>query len=109
MSWRANIRDEIRAMTPPQRRAATAVWLDANESPYALDEAAAAALARHLATVPLNRYPESSGEALRRLVGEQLGVAEVAVSRVFRCSVWPRCRFAGEGRNHEIDELPPRH
>lgn len=74
MSWRANIRDEIRSMMPSEPRPAEAVWLDANESPYGLDEQAAEALARHLARAPLNRYPESSADALCRLVAEQLGV-----------------------------------
>jgi histidinol-phosphate aminotransferase len=79
MSWRTNIRDEIRSMTPRQRRPSGAVWLDANESPYGLDEQASAALAQHLARVPLHRYPEASADALERLVAEQLGVDPAGV------------------------------
>jgi histidinol-phosphate aminotransferase len=79
MSWRINIRDEIRSMTPRQRRPAGAVWLDANESPYGLDEQASVALAQHLARVPLHRYPEASADALARLVAEQLGVDPAGV------------------------------
>ncbi len=79
MSWRSNIRDEIRSMAPAQPRAAGAVWLDANESPFGLSPEDSAALAQHLAGVNLNRYPESSAEPLRKLLAGRLGVDAEAI------------------------------
>jgi histidinol-phosphate aminotransferase len=74
MSWRSNIRDEIRSLPMPPARTQSGLWLDANESPFGVSAEAAAGLAQHLASVPLQRYPESSAEALRRHFGGQLGV-----------------------------------
>jgi len=50
------------------------VKLDANESPYRLPEEVQAALGRHLAQVPMNRYPDPRAEKLRDLLAEEYGV-----------------------------------
>jgi histidinol-phosphate aminotransferase len=74
MSWRSNIRDEIRSLPTPAPRSCEGVCLDANESPYGISAETSAELARHLASVVLNRYPDSTAERLRRQLGGELGV-----------------------------------
>ena len=49
--------------------------LDANELPFALPAEVRAALARELAAVDLNRYPDPGCGELRGLVGAELGAA----------------------------------
>jgi histidinol-phosphate aminotransferase len=75
MSWRANIRDEIRATTATAPRPEGVVRLDANESPYpVVEDDTAAALAQHLARLNLHRYPEGSAAALRQEIAAGLGL-----------------------------------
>jgi len=47
--------------------------LDANESPYPLDEDLRAGLAEVLAAVDLNRYPDGEARAVRALVAAEVG------------------------------------
>src|SRR5262249_48617000 len=50
--------------------------LDLNESPYALPEDISSELARHLAAIPLNRYPDRAAAELTRLLAKHFGVGE---------------------------------
>jgi len=63
---------EIPAGAPPR------IKLDANESPFALEEAMREALAQELAKalsdVELHRYPDPEARELRRLLAQDLGV-----------------------------------
>jgi histidinol-phosphate aminotransferase len=52
-----------------------AIKLDANESPYPLSRAAMEAMARDLASVELNRYPDAAAMELRRVLAARAGVA----------------------------------
>jgi histidinol-phosphate aminotransferase len=52
-----------------------AIKLDANESPYPLSRAAMESVARELATIDLNRYPDASALELRKTLAARLGVA----------------------------------
>jgi histidinol-phosphate aminotransferase len=77
------IRPEVRALrayqleTPPGDP--PRVKLDANESPFALGDTVrnelAAELAKALADVELNRYPDPEARELRRLLAQDLGLA----------------------------------
>ncbi len=49
--------------------------LDANESPYSLPPELAGELAAHLATVPLNRYPNAGCDELREAVADRMRVS----------------------------------
>ncbi len=60
------MRPEVRALTAYRvAKAEGFIKLDANESPYPLPEAARARLAAALAEVPLNRYPDGAGDAVK--------------------------------------------
>ncbi len=74
MSWLSNIRDEIRSLPTPVPRSGQGLCFDANESPYGIGAEVAAELGRHLSTLVLNRYPESTAERLRRQIASELGV-----------------------------------
>lgn len=49
------------------------VKLDANENPYPPPPGVMAAIAEAVRTIPLNRYPDPSGSALRRLIARRTG------------------------------------
>jgi histidinol-phosphate aminotransferase len=71
------VREELAGTAPyavPHPTGIT-VKLDANELPHALPEAVRAALARELAAVDLNRYPDPHSAELRALVGAEIGAA----------------------------------
>jgi histidinol-phosphate aminotransferase len=74
---RALVRDELRSFPaysvphPP----GVAIKLDANELPYPLPPDVAAELARELARVELNRYPDAQQAELRAEIAAMLGVA----------------------------------
>jgi histidinol-phosphate aminotransferase len=53
--------------------------LDANESPWPLPTAVAAALAGHLAEVALHRYPDGSAAALRAVLAAEAGCDPTAL------------------------------
>jgi histidinol-phosphate aminotransferase len=77
------IRPEVRGLRAYQVEippgAAPRVKLDANESPFALGDSVreelAAEMAKALADVELHRYPDPEARELRRLLGQDLGVA----------------------------------
>lgn len=69
------VRDEIRALTayhvpPAQGR----VKLDAMENPYRLPADLAARMGERLAQVAVNRYPDPSGEGLKRRLRETMRI-----------------------------------
>ncbi len=74
--WKNLVRQPLRG-APPYVVAAhpNAIKLDANESPYPLSREAMEAVARELATVELNRYPDASALELRKLLAARAGVA----------------------------------
>jgi len=73
----ALVREELAGLSkyeiphPPAIRAK----LDANESPWPLPPAVAADLSRHLAEVPLHRYPDGGAAGLRAVFARMLGRA----------------------------------
>ena len=70
------VRDEIRALTAYHVAPAQGmVKLDAMENPYLLPPELAAALARRLAQVPVNRYPDPTGVGLKARLREAMGIA----------------------------------
>lgn len=76
MSWKTLIRDEMHDITPYDfPRTNATIKLDANESPYAIPDDLANALAQLLREVPLNRYPDSRASELRGLFAAELDVA----------------------------------
>ncbi len=69
------VRPEILAMKAyPVADAEGMVKLDAMENPYSLPQAMRSDLARVLAGVDLNRYPEPTGRKLRELLARKMGV-----------------------------------
>lgn len=76
--------DSLRELVPEPLRALEAYQvprpanirakLDANESPFGLPPAVAAALATELATIDLNRYPKADCPELREVVATTLGL-----------------------------------
>src|SRR5687767_13648983 len=76
VSFRDRLRPELadlRAYRVPP--ADVPVKLDANENPHALSESARAELARELAKVDLNRYPEPRATRLREIWADRLGLS----------------------------------
>ena len=70
------VRDEIRALTAYHVAPAQGmVKLDAMENPYLLPPELAEALARRLAQVPVNRYPDPTGAGLKARLREAMGIA----------------------------------
>lgn len=69
------VREELRGLAPyaiPKPPAIRAK-LDANENPYPLPPAVAAALGAHLAGVALHRYPDGHATELRQLIAAEHG------------------------------------
>jgi len=70
------VRDEIRALTAYHVAPAQGmVKLDAMENPYLLPPEIAETLARRLAQVPVNRYPDPTGAGLKARLREAMGIA----------------------------------
>ncbi len=70
------VRDEIRALTAYHVAPAHGmVKLDAMENPYPLPPEVAEALARRLAQVPVNRYPDPAATPLKARLREAMGIA----------------------------------
>lgn len=62
----ATIRPEVRALSAyPVAKAAGMIKLDAMENPYGLSGEARAQIAAAIADVPMNRYPDGSGEGVK--------------------------------------------
>jgi histidinol-phosphate aminotransferase len=74
-AWLNLVRKPLRG-TPPYHVPAHpgAVKLDANEAPYPLSRATMEALAKELAAIDLNRYPDASHGELRDVLAARLGV-----------------------------------
>jgi histidinol-phosphate aminotransferase len=75
MSWRDRVRAPLRSW--PAYHVPSypdAIKLDANESPFALSEAASSSLARALLEPALHRYPDAGARELRGILSHQLGV-----------------------------------
>ena len=71
------VRDEIRALTAYHVAPAQGmVKLDAMENPYRLPAELAAALARRLGEVAVNRYPDPTGAGLKARLREAMGIAD---------------------------------
>ncbi len=69
------VRDEIRALTAYHVSPAEGmVKLDAMENPYRLPARIAEALARRLAEVPVNRYPDPAAPGLKARLREAMGI-----------------------------------
>lgn len=75
------VRPEVRAMSAYQvpKPAGIEVKLDANESPYELPAELQEALAKELAQVSLNRYPDPRHTELRAVLAAEYEVAEEAL------------------------------
>ncbi|HEY2744154.1 MAG TPA: histidinol-phosphate transaminase [Polyangia bacterium] len=75
-AWKELVRQPLRG-APAYVVAAhpNAIKLDANESPYPLSRAAMEAMARELASVELNRYPDATAGDLRRALAARAGCA----------------------------------
>lgn len=76
MSWKDDLRDTIwglEAYRTHEYRPGL-VRLDANESPFPLDEAEREVIAAELSRLPLHRYPEVSGRPLREAVAAHFGL-----------------------------------
>ena len=75
MSWRDHLRPSLEALSvydvPPSD---APTRLHANESPEPWPPEVLRALAEVVAGLELNRYPDTSGRELRRLLGERHGV-----------------------------------
>src|SRR5258708_28940961 len=70
------VREEIRALTAYHVAPAEGmVKLDAMENPYRLPAELARAMGERLAAVAVNRYPDPSGERLKRRLREAMGIA----------------------------------
>ncbi|MBI2893288.1 MAG: histidinol-phosphate transaminase [Deltaproteobacteria bacterium] len=75
VSWRDRLRPElwaVQAYSVPAQE--VPVKLDANENPYHLSDDARADLARELARIDLNRYPDPRATRLKEALAESLGV-----------------------------------
>ena len=73
------IRDEIRATAAyPVPKSSGMIELHANESPWPLPDDVRAKLAAALAAVPLNRYPEGAGDAVKAALVRALPLPEGA-------------------------------
>ena len=71
------VRDEIRALTAYHvAPAGDMVKLDAMENPYRLPPEIAEELARRLAQVPVNRYPDPTALGLKARLREAMGIAQ---------------------------------
>ena len=71
------VRDEIRALTAYHVAPAEGmVKLDAMENPYRLPPVIAEGLARRLAQVPVNRYPDPTAAGLKARLREAMGIAQ---------------------------------
>ncbi len=71
------VRDEIRALTAYHvAPAGGMVKLDAMENPYRLPPEIAEGLARRLAQVPVNRYPDPTALGLKARLREAMGIAQ---------------------------------
>lgn len=71
------IRPEIRALTAyAVARADGKIKLDAMEVPYRLPAEVAAKVAAAVAAVPVNRYPDGSGEIVQRALRDAFGIPE---------------------------------
>ena len=69
------VRPEIRAINAyPVAAASGMMKLDAMENPYRLPDAIRAELARVLADVPINRYPDAGGDTVKAALRETLGI-----------------------------------
>ncbi len=71
------VKKEVAALKPYEVEDFTGirVKLDAMENPYTLPLEVRAELARELADVQVNRYPDPSAKALRAAIGEYMGVS----------------------------------
>ena len=73
--WRRHLRNSLEPLSVYDVPPSTApTRLHANECPEPWPEAVLEALGRHIARLELNRYPDTSGRSLRRVLGEQHGV-----------------------------------
>jgi len=73
----ATIRAEIRALSAyPVAKAAGMVKLDAMENPYGLSTQARADIAAAAANVPVNRYPDGAGDAVKAVLRRSLGLPD---------------------------------
>jgi histidinol-phosphate aminotransferase len=73
----ATIRPEIRALRAyAVAKAAGMIKLDAMENPYPPPPALRERLARALADVPVNRYPDGPGDAVKRALREELALPD---------------------------------
>ena len=73
----AVVRPEIRSLSAyAVAKAEGMAKLDAMENPYALPEDAKSRLATALAQVPINRYPDGSGEAVRAALRSAFGISD---------------------------------
>ena len=73
----ATIRAEIRALSAyPVAKAAGMVKLDAMENPYGLSTQARADIAAATANVPVNRYPDGAGDAVKAVLRRSLGLPD---------------------------------
>jgi histidinol-phosphate aminotransferase len=70
------VRPEVRALKPyAVAKADGFVKLDAMENPYPLPDTVAMRLAGALAKVPINRYPDGGGDAVKRALTKTLSLA----------------------------------
>jgi histidinol-phosphate aminotransferase len=73
----AVVRPEIRALEPyPVVRAEGMIKLDAMENPFPLPEGLRAKIAAAVASVPVNRYPDSGAGAVHAALRASLGIAD---------------------------------
>jgi histidinol-phosphate aminotransferase len=73
---KATIRADIRELTAyPLARAEGLIKLDAMENPYGLSAPLRAEIAAAAANVPLNRYPDAGGEAVKSALRRSLALA----------------------------------
>lgn len=80
MSWRELLRDEVRALSAYEPEAPGAgLHLEANESPYDLDEEERADVLAAVAGISFNRYPEPGVPGLRAILAARLGVEPSSV------------------------------
>jgi histidinol-phosphate aminotransferase len=74
---RATVRAEIRALTAyPVAKAEGLIKLDAMENPYGLTAQLRAKVAAAVANVPLNRYPDGGGDAVKSALRRSLALAD---------------------------------